>query len=391
MSRSLTYWQSVVLGVAVVGCIGIGAWALLRIGGKSGFWDDSFEITLQVPDALDLDPGTPVRVRGVEAGKVIAIEDQDDLVQLKLRIHKNYRERIYADAHATIVTKGLLGTSYIAISPGKSTSGLLADNTIPYRAGADISAKASAVLDRAENIIKEIEGGKGTVGKLLKDDTLYTDVKDGIADIRSLVKNTNESVTALRTDAQKTLQGADQSIVALKGEVAGVKDFVRSGQEAIVAIKQDAEAIKNMPIIRSYVEDTVQLLVRPNMARDRVFYIEEDLFEEGRAILTGEGRDRLQKVANWLNANKPKGSDIVVVTFADPTNKDLSALAARALTKKQSEVVMEFLRDKGIHKMGTWSRNRNVTAIGMGMDTTPVPEKEKLPNQRTEIILFVPQ
>ena len=103
------------------------------------------------------------------------------------------------------------------------------------------------------------------------------------------------------------------------------------------------------------------------------------------------GKDRLQKVADWLNGQKHKGSDVVVASFADPANKDMSSLAARALSKKQSEVVVEFLRDKGIHKMGTWSRNRNVTPIGMGMDPSPITEKEKLPNPRTEIILFVPQ
>ena len=45
--------------------------------------------------------------------------------------------------------------------------------------------RAVAVLDRAETLIKEAESGKGTVGKLLKDDSLYADVKDGIAEIRA--------------------------------------------------------------------------------------------------------------------------------------------------------------------------------------------------------------
>ncbi len=186
MSRSLTFWQSSVLGIVVIGCLSVGAWALLRIGGKSGYWDEPFEVVVFVPDAQDLDPGTPVRIRGVEAGKVVAIEDHaDDQVRLKLRIHKNYRDRLFADAHATIVTKGLFGNSHIAISPGTSSAGALADNTIRYQPHVDISARAVAVLDRAETLIKEAESGKGTVGKLLKDDSLYADVKDGIAEIRA--------------------------------------------------------------------------------------------------------------------------------------------------------------------------------------------------------------
>jgi len=58
-----------------------------------------------------------------------------------------------------------------------------------------------------------------------------------------------------------------------RAEVEGLKTFVRSGQEAVTAIKQDAEAIKTMPVVRSYVEDPVSALVRPECDKDRVVYV----------------------------------------------------------------------------------------------------------------------
>lgn len=138
------------------------------------------------------------------------------------------------------------------------------------------------------------------MSKLLKDDGVYRDLKETTADTKKLVKNLDASVTALRGDAQKTLQKVDASVDAVHGEVAGLKDLVRTGKEAAVAIKQDAEAIKSLPIVRSYVDDPTAHLVKPTMTKDRVIYLPDDFFEPGTAILTTSGKHKLDECAGWL-------------------------------------------------------------------------------------------
>jgi hypothetical protein len=81
----------------------------------------------------------------------------------------------------------------------------------------------------------------------------------------------------------------------------------------------------------------------------------------------------------------------VVAAFEDDKTKDVTAAGAKALTKKQAETAVEHLRNGGVHKMGTFTSSRKVTAIGQGFDPSPVVEKINLVPARVEVILFVPR
>jgi len=182
----------------------------------------------------------------------------------------------------------------------------------------------------------------------------------------------------------------DEGVEAVRRELDGMKTFARNGQEAVTAIKQDAEAVKAMPIVRSYVEDHVATLVRPGSDRDRVVYVPDSLFEPGTSILTESGKARLNECASWLNGQHQKNSEVVVASFADARSADLTGASARTLTKKQAESIAEYLKERGVHKMGYVTR-RKITPVGHGFDPSPVVEKEVLPTTRVEVILFIPR
>ena len=393
MTRSLSRRNSAVLGLVVVACLAVGVWGLFRVTGKAGLWRDGYELTVVAADAQDVEPGTPVRVRGVEAGRVVGVDCGDDEVQIHLKLDGKFRDRLYADATAGVQTKGILGVSVVDIKPGTANAGPLPEPVIHAQKAPDlaqVTAKLDSVATRVDGLLKDVQDGKGTLPKLLKDDTVYNDLKDATAETKKLVKNLDETTTALRGDTQKTLKKIDESVDAVHGELDGMKTFARSGQEAVSAIKQDAEAVKALPIVRSYVEDSTALLVRPECEKDRVVYSPEFLFEPNSSVLTTEGRERLNQCAMWLYGQHQKKSEVVVAAFADPKSPDLTAPAARTLTKKQAEAVAEFFKEHGVHKMGYVTR-RSVTPVGLGFDPTPVVEKEPLPASRVEIILFVPR
>jgi ABC-type transporter Mla subunit MlaD len=406
VSRTLSRWQSVILGLVVVGCLSAGTYGLLRIGNNSGMFQETFEVIVYVPDAQDVDKGTPVRIRGVEAGKVVAIEypepeedAEEGMVRLRLQVDRKFQDRLFADSSATIVNKGLVGSSHIAIHPGKPAAGPFATKVIVARMQPDlnlVTAKLSTVATRVDNVLARIEKGEGTLGKIINDDSLHSDMKSIAADFKKLVKNSDETVGSLRSEAQTTLYNAQKALdsinvtlTVVQNEVAGLKEIVRSSKEAISAIKQDAEAVQSLPIIRNYVQDDVKQLVRPTFKKDKVVYKQEDLFEPGKAVLTGEGRDRIGVVAAWLRGRKDKGSEVVVVSFQDPNDKNETGASARELTKKRSEVIVGLLKEWGAAKMGTIS-SRNVIPLGFGFEPTPLVEHVDFPS-RTEIILFVPQ
>lgn len=393
MTRSLSRQQSAVLGLVVLVCLALGVWGLFRVSGKSGVWRDTYELIVIAPDAQDVEPGTPVRVRGVEAGRVVAVEYGDDEVHIRLALDGKFRDRLYGDATAGVQTKGILGVSVVDIKPGTSTAGPIGQPLVRARRGpdlAEVTAKLDSVATRVDAVLKDIQDGKGTLPKLLKDEAIYNDLKAASTDTKKLVKNLDETTTALRGDAQKTLRSVNDSVEAVHGELEGLRTFVRTGQEAVTAIKQDAEAVKSLPIIRSYVEDTTALLVRPDCVKDRVIYVPELLFEPNTSILTAEGRQRLNECAAWLNGQHQKDSEVVVAAFADPASTDQTAPGARELTKKQAQAVADHFKEHGVHKMGYITR-RKVVPVGLGKDPSPAAEKDPIPAARVEIILFFPR
>src|SRR5262249_54133409 len=154
---------------------------------KQGLWADTVEVTVGFPEAHDVTPGTPVRLRGVEAGKVVSIDyPADDKpgaeVTLRLELNAKYARRLYADASAQILSSGLLGAKFIAIPPGHPDRGPLETGRLrgvkPFsveEAAAELRDTAKEVKDlvreakgtaaEATELVKEVRQSNGTISK----------------------------------------------------------------------------------------------------------------------------------------------------------------------------------------------------------------------------------
>src|SRR5262249_19252923 len=126
-------------------------------------------------------------------------------------------------------------------------------------------------------------------------------------------------------DAVKGLQGARGRLDEIGSEALSLmkssREAVDKSKGTMEAIQRGTGAIGKLPIIRGYYEDPVALLVRSGSERNRKVFAEGELFEAGRASLTSAGRERLDEVGRWANGLKHKGSDIVIVAYADPESK----------------------------------------------------------------------
>ena len=380
MARELSRSRAGILGMVVIACSAMFLMLMIGLASRQGLWAETFELSVGFPEVHDIEPGTPVRIRGVDAGQVIAVEfpetdlaQGETLVLVRLKIDRRYEGRVYADSVARIQSRGLLSTQMIAIHPGTPTSGPLLGDRLRGDAGSDLNQVAnrlSSVAERADSILSDIQKSQGTLTKLLKDDGLYADARGAFQ------------------DARKMISGVTKTVDQVQGEVSGLKTLVKNGHETVDSLRQNSDAIKAMPLVRGYVQDPVAILIRPDCDRSRQNFAETDVFEPGRAVLTAEGRERLINAANWLKLEKSKESDIVIVSFANPTSADQTSQEAKSLTQRQSEVVADFLKEQGVHKLGWWSR-RKVTPIGYGSAPLPYIEKEHLPPAHVQIVLFV--
>jgi len=337
VSRPLSRWQAVLLGVVVVSAGGLGAAGLFLVGSRSWFAGDSFHVRSGFKAIQGIELGTRVRVQGMDAGEVVAIEPPatpgSDVV-LRMRIDGKMRSLLRDDATVQIVSEGLIGGKVIEINPGSDRGEPVRDNAVlASRPTTDLTE----VLSEVKTTLKDVRDGEGAVGKEL--------------------------------------------VGALQQTRATMETFEKTGN-----------AVRKLPIVRGYDKDPQALLVRPDCERVRTVFAESDLFEPGHSALTTQGKQRLDAVADKLKGSlKHDGSDLVVVACTDPKASSSHALA-RTLTESQSTAVANYLKDHHSVQKAGWVTWRDITPLGLGTDPYPGEERDvQLPAARIEVLVFVPQ
>jgi len=418
VSRNLSRTQASLLGLLVIVTLALGGSALLILNERSGWGGGSIRVLVGFPDINGVEVGTRVRIQGMDAGEIEAILPPDDPgqpVKLQLRIAGKYRHLLREDAKVQIASENLLAGKVVRILPGSAQAKLVEDQGFLQadiqpdtlegiaRAAAklnslltevdgamqnfrknegsvtqdlvDATRKLNTVLTKADAALDGIDKGQGTLGKLVKDESLYKELTETLLQVKAAIHDVRGGEGTL----------AKKSNDAYAEAMASLQDVRRM----VNSVKQNSDAIKALPVVRSYVVDNNKELIRPDCNRYRLWYAEKDLFEPGKAVLTEIGKTRLDEAAVWLNQHNDNGSEILVASFAEPSQQ---ADFAQAVTLKQSEVAVEYLRSKKVHHTGWWWwSTRPIRGIGCGNNPSPIPETEKVPAARMELLVFVPQ
>ena len=170
--RALSWKQTVLLGLVTLLAAAGGISGLFLVGDRRGHWGESFYLTVGFPRIQGVEIGTRVRVLGVDAGEVAAVEPPvtpGDAVVVRLRIASRLAKLIRTDATVEIANEGVIGGKVLEIQPG--TKGAAAVEN-----GALLTARATPdlndVLGQVQATLGAIKDGNGTLGKLISDRTL---------------------------------------------------------------------------------------------------------------------------------------------------------------------------------------------------------------------------
>lgn len=181
-------WAQLRVGVmAIVAMIILGVLIFLMTGQKALFVREA-TIYTYMDDAAALATGAPVRLNGILIGNVDRVElsgstQPNRVVRIAMSVPRQRLSEIPVDSVAAISAENVLGTKYINIKMGLSTQKIRPGGELRsldvrefeqvVQASYNVVASLNGILRRVDALITEVQAGKGTVGKLLVDETLY--------------------------------------------------------------------------------------------------------------------------------------------------------------------------------------------------------------------------
>jgi phospholipid/cholesterol/gamma-HCH transport system substrate-binding protein len=175
-TRSLA-WAELKFGLIAVFALVMAALLIFAVGGGAGFFWQNYSLKTRFDNVAGLMSGSPVRVAGVQVGSVDDVILSGEGVEVVFSVKDDFRPLVTDRSTAVLGTISLLGEGAVDISSGLGGTPIpewgyvrpgIAEGSI-----AQLTSQANAGINEARLLVEDIRKGKGTVGKLFTDESLY--------------------------------------------------------------------------------------------------------------------------------------------------------------------------------------------------------------------------
>ena len=244
-SQKQLKWSQLRVGITVIVASLTLGFLLFLMSGTSGLFTPRIILKSYFDNAEGLRVGAPVRLSGVDIGNVTHIRivpDKDKRltpVEVTLRVSTKYAFDLRRDSMTSLETAGVLGETYLDIDSSQAIGTQVQDgDTLPTQVHPDFNqvVRASqstlqnmdALLKRADRIMAFAESGKGSIGKLIYDPTLYNRFSDTIAEFQKIVQQVGSGQGSL--GALISRNDAYDKFLATLDKMNGVIDEIQQGK-----------------------------------------------------------------------------------------------------------------------------------------------------------------
>ena len=203
---------------------------IFLLTGSTRWFQNRAPLHVYVADAAGLTAGSPVRINGIGAGKVDSVRlsgltEPQRIIKVDFEVDQDLLKQIPKDSIASIASDNLLGsTKFLAIDKGKSPQPIQAGATMQaantqefqqlVQQGFGVLDSAQAILQKIENIVGQVEVGKGTIGKLLVDESLYNTLTNTVNQVQLLATTLNSRTGTIgRLVNDSTLYDQAESVI----------------------------------------------------------------------------------------------------------------------------------------------------------------------------------
>jgi phospholipid/cholesterol/gamma-HCH transport system substrate-binding protein len=289
-TRSLA-WSELKIGVMAVVALALTTILVISVGGASGFAWQRYNLKSTFNDVQGLKTGAVVRIAGVEVGKVTEVELKGSGVEVGLSIKKENQSRVTTDSRASIGSLSLLGEPLIDVSPSSTGTPLKEGDTIvsnkPPVQFNDVAASANESIVEATALLKDIRAGRGTVGKLFTDESIYREMNAFIESANQVTASINRGRGTLGKLANDP-KAYDQLNASL-ANLRQMTDRINAGEGSLGQLLHDDKLAKSVTAASQNFEQVSGRLTRGDNTA-------------GKLLTEKELYDRINSMANRLDA-----------------------------------------------------------------------------------------
>jgi phospholipid/cholesterol/gamma-HCH transport system substrate-binding protein len=217
-------WAELKIGLVSLFAILMATVLIFLLSGEGGFFWQRYTIKTVFTNIAGLKPGAPVRVAGVEVGSVTETPFVGDRVEVIMEVSRDQAERITTGSIASLGSVSLLGEAAVDITP--STAGMPIPEWGYVRSGptagslTDVATQASAGIEQITALVDDIRRGRGTVGQLFTNDSLYRELNalvTAFEDVAATINSGRGTLGRLMNDpaAARALEGSLQNLEAM--------------------------------------------------------------------------------------------------------------------------------------------------------------------------------
>ena len=265
-------------------------------------------------DVANLSKDAPVKLSGVEVGKVkgLVLEDHHAKVITAIR----HGVDIFNDAEFSIGSTGIIGSKYLAIAQGHSSSGVLPEGSVVR--GTDpvaIEKALTEALDKFDKLLDSMtkDGPRGN---------LADNLRDTVANVRDLTANLNDLIETSKPKFEKAMDRADgitQKLDALLEKSNQTMASLNSDKGAVGALLHDEKVKDDVKQTLANVREAASTAkdVFGRITSFRVFWNYDWRYDAlasashsdvGLKIYPREGRYYYGGISNFANLNDaPRG------------------------------------------------------------------------------------
>ncbi|MFZ0297614.1 MAG: MlaD family protein [Candidatus Sulfotelmatobacter sp.] len=259
-SQKQLRWSQLRVGITVIVASLVLGLLLFLMSGTGGFFTKRITLVSYFDNAEGLRVGAPVRLSGVDIGnvsKILIVRDRDKQltpVKIVMKVSTKYSFNLRRDTRTVLETAGVLGETFMDMDSSQAVGPPAQDgDTLPTHVHPDFNEvvrssqstlqNMDALLKRADRIMAFVESGKGSIGKLIYDPTLYDRFSQTVAELKTVVDEIAKGQGSLGQLINSN--DAYNKFVATLDKMNGVVDDLQQGKGTAGKFLKDPSLYNN--------------------------------------------------------------------------------------------------------------------------------------------------